>query len=302
MRLIPLQPSAASRPDAGAVHRRRHPLGHDAAAADARRAPRARDPARDPLRPRRDRAARGRAGGRRRERPRGDRHGDRHWGDFNLDADELRARLEALDRIDAGAAIRAFFELYAEREGKPRWGDKTPHYLRRMLQIQGGLPEARFIHMIRDGRDAALSRSSRLLKEPPPMDDGRRALAAADPGRATTRGASTTTSRCATRSSSATPSRPCDGSASSSSCRGTRRCSRYYDPREPSGWPRWHATCRARRASRCVRPSTAWRRTSSPPSRRGRADRPLEAGDEPGRRGRLRARRRASCWSSSATS
>ena len=31
--------------------------------------------------------------------------------------------------------MRAFFELYAEREGKPRWGDKTPDYVERMQQI-----------------------------------------------------------------------------------------------------------------------------------------------------------------------
>jgi hypothetical protein len=66
--------------------------------------------------------------------------------------------------------MRAFFELYAEREGKPRWGDKTPNYVKRMKQIERWIPEARFIHMVRDGRDAALSRFKRLLKEPPPMD------------------------------------------------------------------------------------------------------------------------------------
>src|SRR4029078_12863316 len=31
-------------------------------------------------------------------------------------------------------------------------------------------PEAKFVHMIRDGRDAALSRFKRILKEPPPME------------------------------------------------------------------------------------------------------------------------------------
>jgi hypothetical protein len=47
--------------------------------------------------------------------------------------------------------------LYAEREGKSRWGDKTPGYVREMHRIQSVLPEARFIHLIRDGRDVALS-------------------------------------------------------------------------------------------------------------------------------------------------
>ena len=96
--------------------------------------------------------------------------GHRQWGDFNLDSAELLRRYCDLERIDPEATIRAFFELYAEREGKPRWGDKTPNYVKRMQQIEKFIPEARFIHMIRDGRDAALSRFKRLLKDPPPMD------------------------------------------------------------------------------------------------------------------------------------
>jgi hypothetical protein len=39
-----------------------------------------------------------------------------------------------------------------------------------MQQIERWIPEARFIHMIRDGRDAALSRFKRVLKDPPPME------------------------------------------------------------------------------------------------------------------------------------
>jgi Sulfotransferase family len=81
----------------------------------------------------------------------------RRWGDFHLDAGELLERLRALDSINPGDAIRAFFELYAEREGKSRWGDKTPGYVREMHRIESVLPEARFVHLIRDGRDVALS-------------------------------------------------------------------------------------------------------------------------------------------------
>jgi Sulfotransferase family len=81
----------------------------------------------------------------------------RRWGDFRLDADDLLERFRAIDPLTPGDAIRAFFELYAEREGKPRWGDKTPGYVREMHRIESVLPEARFVHLIRDGRDVALS-------------------------------------------------------------------------------------------------------------------------------------------------
>lgn len=80
-----------------------------------------------------------------------------HWAHHGLDAAELRRRVAAIDPFDLGEAARAFYGLYAEKAGKPRWGDKTPGYLRHMPLIRGALPEARFVHVVRDGRDVALS-------------------------------------------------------------------------------------------------------------------------------------------------
>lgn len=96
------------------------------------------------------------------------------WGDFGLDADELRDRFERLPSPSPGGAIRTFYELYASHHGAVRWGDKTPLYLKRMNRIHSALDEAAFIHMIRDGRDVALSYSNRLRamdppREPPPI-------------------------------------------------------------------------------------------------------------------------------------
>jgi Sulfotransferase family len=81
----------------------------------------------------------------------------RRWGDFHLNPEELLERFRALDPINPGDAARAFFRLYAEREGKTRWGDKTPGYVREMHRIESVLPEARFVHLVRDGRDVAVS-------------------------------------------------------------------------------------------------------------------------------------------------
>jgi Sulfotransferase family len=81
----------------------------------------------------------------------------RRWGDFHLDPEELLKRFRAIDPINPGDAARAFFQLYAKREGKRRWGDKTPGYVREMHRIESVLPEARFVHLVRDGRDVALS-------------------------------------------------------------------------------------------------------------------------------------------------
>ena len=91
----------------------------------------------------------------------------RRWPDFKLDQDELAERIRALHDPSVTEILRAFYGLYAEREGKPRWGDKSPPYVRKMRRINKFLPEARFIHLIRDGRDVALSIRDRAVKEHP---------------------------------------------------------------------------------------------------------------------------------------
>jgi hypothetical protein len=54
-------------------------------------------------------------------------------------------------------AVRAVFRCYAEWKGKSMYGDKTPAYIMGIEKIAELLPEARFIHLIRDGRDVALA-------------------------------------------------------------------------------------------------------------------------------------------------
>lgn len=81
----------------------------------------------------------------------------RRWADLHLDRDALAVCLAAGEPFDLGSALRTVYQLYAQRFGKLRWGDKTPNYVREMTLIQTVLPEAHFIHLIRDGRDVALS-------------------------------------------------------------------------------------------------------------------------------------------------
>lgn len=92
--------------------------------------------------------------------------GQRHWVDFGIERDDLAERFASLENLTAKAALRSFYGLCAERRGKPRWGEKTPRYVLHMKQIGRVLPEARFIHLIRDGRDVRLSRITRV--DPPP--------------------------------------------------------------------------------------------------------------------------------------
>lgn len=56
-----------------------------------------------------------------------------------------------------GEAIGAVFAAYAVAHGKSRWGDKTPLYMQYLPLLERTFPDALFVHLIRDGRDAAVS-------------------------------------------------------------------------------------------------------------------------------------------------
>jgi hypothetical protein len=86
------------------------------------------------------------------------------WG---ITPDDVRPRLR--EGMTTGEAIAAIFETYAERQGKERWGDKTPLYMQQLPLLERLFPDAIWIHLIRDGRDAALS-----FLELPPGFSGRK--------------------------------------------------------------------------------------------------------------------------------
>lgn len=56
-----------------------------------------------------------------------------------------------------GQVIAAMFSHLAQRNGKVRWGDKTPAYVTEMDILWNLFPNAKFVHLVRDGRDVALS-------------------------------------------------------------------------------------------------------------------------------------------------
>lgn len=83
------------------------------------------------------------------------------WG---LGEPDVRDELEAQSVLSYTEAFRALYQLYANQARKPRAGDKTPWYVRHIEFLHELLPEARFIHMIRDGRDVALSRGGGIVE------------------------------------------------------------------------------------------------------------------------------------------
>lgn len=79
------------------------------------------------------------------------------WDDFEIPLKAFRREIKKIKPFTVADGYRAFFQLYAKRFNKPRWGDKTPTYCMHIETIGAVLPEAHFIHIIRDGRDVALS-------------------------------------------------------------------------------------------------------------------------------------------------
>jgi hypothetical protein len=56
-----------------------------------------------------------------------------------------------------GEFVDRIIEEHLRRSGKPRWGDKSPCNIRALTHVFHFFPEARVIHMIRDGRDVVCS-------------------------------------------------------------------------------------------------------------------------------------------------
>jgi LPS sulfotransferase NodH len=76
----------------------------------------------------------------------------REWG---VEIEAVRTRLRA--GMTAGEAIGAVYVTYAANHGKKRWGDKTPMYMEQLPMLERVFPDALYVHLVRDGRDCALS-------------------------------------------------------------------------------------------------------------------------------------------------
>jgi len=74
------------------------------------------------------------------------------WG-LGVDVDTLEAESETRDFKGPFAVLH---RAYAEKTGKPRWGEKSPRNSYWMDEIVEDFPDAQFIHIVRDGRDMAI--------------------------------------------------------------------------------------------------------------------------------------------------
>jgi len=80
---------------------------------------------------------------------------DLHGMKFDVDTlsqELLENHCDSIPKI-----ISWIFNKNAAGEGKSRWGEKTPYYVLHIPKILEWFPDAQIIHIIRDGRDVALS-------------------------------------------------------------------------------------------------------------------------------------------------
>jgi len=56
-----------------------------------------------------------------------------------------------------GRAVSGIFEAYAGARGKRRWVEKTPSHMMDLDFLHAMFPNARYVHIVRDGRDVACS-------------------------------------------------------------------------------------------------------------------------------------------------
>ncbi len=77
--------------------------------------------------------------------------------EWRLDETRVRERVAALEQASFAGVVEAAFMTYADAHGKSRWGDKCPPYVGEIPLLARVFPAARFVHLIRDGRDVAAS-------------------------------------------------------------------------------------------------------------------------------------------------
>jgi hypothetical protein len=94
-----------------------------------------------------------------------------------LSAEEFRARVKTGCR-NAGDFLRIFMESIAEKQQVRRWAECTPDNLLFIDDIKRTIPDALFLHIVRDGRDVALSLAQQGWIRPFSREPHERVLAA----------------------------------------------------------------------------------------------------------------------------
>ena len=94
-----------------------------------------------------------------------------------LQAEDIKAKVLS-ECKGASDFLRIVMDEVARKQGVDRWIDSTPTNIPHLLRIKKDFPDALLVHIIRDGRDVALSLDKRGWSRPLPWDRGKALLAA----------------------------------------------------------------------------------------------------------------------------
>jgi hypothetical protein len=81
----------------------------------------------------------------------------RRFERMEIPADDIRRLVEGNGRLSYASFVTALFDRFGAAQGKRLAGDKTPGYVRSIPELHELWPHAKFVHLIRDGRDVCLS-------------------------------------------------------------------------------------------------------------------------------------------------
>jgi hypothetical protein len=81
----------------------------------------------------------------------------KRFAQFEIPREEFEALLGSGEALPYPTFLNRVFGLYGKINNKPLVGNKTSGYVRRIPTLHALWPDAKFVHIIRDGRDVCLS-------------------------------------------------------------------------------------------------------------------------------------------------
>jgi hypothetical protein len=83
--------------------------------------------------------------------------GHKRFAQFEIPREQFEGLLGSGEALPYPTFLNRVFGLYGEIKNKPLVGNKTSGYVRRVHTLHALWPAAKFVHIIRDGRDVCLS-------------------------------------------------------------------------------------------------------------------------------------------------
>ncbi|MGH2701352.1 MAG: sulfotransferase family protein [Actinomycetota bacterium] len=81
----------------------------------------------------------------------------KRWRTWDLPIESVAAEFDGVERAPYAEVLETCYQAFARTRNKSFYGDKTPRYVEHIDLLHRLWPRARFVHLVRDGREIALS-------------------------------------------------------------------------------------------------------------------------------------------------